>query len=138
MKKIKEAKTPGNAFTKTNQHTKSTPQLGESKEEIKTLGLKEELEILTGLPVKIQKEILKNKLTEVGEKLEKFKGIISSKVLQIKDKENEVAYRAAFNLLYSQGLEPLLRRKRRLELLWQAIQRNRTKKAIRTVDKSVE
>ena len=138
MEKIKEAKAPGNAFTKTNQHLESIPQTEENQEEIKTLGLKEELELLTGLPVKIQKEILKNKLTEVGEKLEKYKGIISSKVLQIKDKENEIVYKAFFNLLYRQELTPLLERKHRLELLWQAIQRNRTKKAIRTVDKSVE
>ena len=137
MKKIKEAKTPGNAFAKTNQQTNFIPRFKEGQGKL-DFNLKEELEILKDFPLKIQKEILKNKLAEVGEKLEKFKGIISSKVLQIKDKENEVAYRAAFNLLYSQGLEPLLRRKRRLELLWQAIQKNRTKKAIRTVDKSVE
>ena len=126
---MKEIKKEGGVLqtppTKPNQHTKSIPQLDEYQGEIKTpLDFKQELELLRGFPLKVQKEILRNKITEINQKLKEYKKILRRKIHYIRNeipKSEHIVYIAFLNLLHKTEIAPLLKRKQRLLMLRQSI-----------------
>ncbi len=118
MKEKKEAATT-NATAKNQLYDEFTPQPGKNQVDLSC-----ELELLRGFPPKFQKKILTNKITEIKGKLKGYEETIKEKILRIKNEVPEpdhIVYISFLNLLYSGAIAPLLKRRRRLLGLRQAL-----------------